>query len=285
LDCEKNEIYYKDKRTLHMRIYTRDYSKLTQEEIQEWQRLKEQEKAHKTGSTWITKSLYRDYPKAVRHYMSLFPNNHLDIVDLQDKEKLDKLTECFLLELDNPEANERSIMKFIKDNEAYFIIASILKENYNFGHHDAFIIPEFQLGNSYQVDYLLIGQNSGGYEFVFVELEHPSKNITTANGELGAAFRKGTEQIRDWKVYLQSSYQSLRETFNRYKHQDKQLPDEFTVFDSSRMHYVVVAGRRTNFTHRTYLIKRQMLDEQKVLLLHYDNLYDYAKRLIGQLTY
>lgn len=49
----------------------------------------------------------------------------------------------------------------------------MLKGNYNFGHHDAYIIPEFMLGNSYKVDYLLIGKSSRGYEFVFIELEKP----------------------------------------------------------------------------------------------------------------
>jgi len=265
-----------------MKLYTRDYSELTQEEIQAWDKSKEQEKGN-SFSGWRTKNLYRDYPKAVRHFMSLFPNNHLDIVDLQDKEKLDKMTEDFLLELNKSDAIERSITKFIKDNEAHVIIASIFKENYNFGHHDAFIIPEFKLGNSYEVDYLLIGQNSGGYEFVFVELEHPTKDITTKDGELGSAFRKGLKQIDDWKEYLESSYPSLRETFLRYKNPNQQLPDEFTVYDSSRMHYVVVAGRRSNFTPRTYRVKRNKMNEVK--LFHYDNLYDYTKGLVGKLTY
>lgn len=266
-----------------MKIYHRDYSVLTSEEVAEWETLKEQEKSIPLGGNWIVKSLNGSYPKAVRHFMSLFPNNHLDTVDLRDGETLAKLSSAFLNELNKPHVNEADVLKFIKESGAYPIIASILKAHYSFGHHDAFIIPEFELGNSYRVDYLLVGRSSGGYEFTFVELEHPTKDITTKDGELGSAFRKGIKQVRDWKQYLESSYPSLRETFEKYRHPDKQLPDEFTLYDSSRMHFVVIAGRRTNFKSGTYRIGRERAHEVK--LLHYDNLYDYAVDLVGQLTY
>ena len=40
---------------------------------------------------------------------------------------------------------ENDIQKYIKDNRKWFIPASIFKE-YNFGHHEAFIVPEQSLG-------------------------------------------------------------------------------------------------------------------------------------------
>ncbi|MFG0217226.1 DUF4263 domain-containing protein, partial [Brevibacillus porteri] len=168
-----------------MKIYDRDFTKLTQQESEEWGLLEEKAVTHKLGNQSIMRNVYREYPVAVRHYLSLFPNNHLDIVDLHKENELTNLVEQFHKELEKPMTNERSILNFIKENKAHFIIASIMKEMYSFGHHDAFIIPEFQLGNKYQVDYLLIGKNSGGYEFIFVELEHPSKNIILKEGDLG----------------------------------------------------------------------------------------------------
>ena len=144
-----------------MKIHSRDYSTLTQEELNEWGILKEKEIIHKIGKgdLAIRKSLYREYPVAVRHYMSLFPNNHLDIEDLQKIEYLTALTEKFYSVIDNPDSNERSVLNWIREEKAYFIIASIMKGSYSFGHHDAFIFPEFQLGNSYQVDYLIVGKS------------------------------------------------------------------------------------------------------------------------------
>ena len=191
-----------------MKIHSRDYSPISTEELNEWGILKEKEIIHKIGKgdLAIRKSLYREYPVAVRHYMSLFPNNHLDIEDLQKIEYLTALTEKFYSIIDNPDSNERSVLNWIREEKAYFIIASIMNGSYSFGHHDAFIFPEFQLGNSYQVDYLIVGKSSGGYEFIFVEMKHPNKNITLTDGHSGDAMRKGERQVTDWKYWLEANY-------------------------------------------------------------------------------
>ena len=267
-----------------MVIYTRDYTTLTQEALNEWEILKEKEIVHRFGDMIVRRSRYREYPVAVRHFESLFPNNHLDIVDLKKVEYLTSLSEEFHQLIETPTSNERSILKWIREKSAYFIIASIMKGPYTFGHHDAFIFPEFQLGNTYQVDFLIIGRNSGGYEFIFVELEHPNKNITLKDGHLGDAIRKGERQVTDWKYWLEANYSTLYETFIKYKDPKKTLPVEFLKYDSTRIHYAVVAGRRNDFNERTYQLKRQKLAEG-ILLLHYDNLCDSAKALIGESTY
>ncbi|SDY99629.1 protein of unknown function [Proteiniborus ethanoligenes] len=268
-----------------MRIYDRDYTKLTEDEINEWEMLKKKEVVKTTGKFNIRKSMFRKYPKAVRHYLSIFPNNYLDIEDLKNEDMLKTSISNFYDFLSNENIIESDIAKFIKNNKAYFIIGSILKSNYNFGHHDAFIIPEFMLGNSYKVDYLLIGKNSGGYEFVFVELENPYGKITLKDGNLGDTFRKGIKQVFDWDEWLESNYVSLRETFQKYKNPNEQLPNEFFSLDKTRIHYAVVAGRRDAFNLKTYKEKRRYVDKHKILLLHYDNLCDSAKSTIGKPTY
>lgn len=268
-----------------MRLYDRNYFELTKDEINDWEILKKKEVMKFTGKVTIKKSMFRKYPKAVRHYLSLFPNNYLDIVDLEKEDMLKNCILSFHDLLDNKDIIESDIAKFIKNNNAYFIIGSILKSNYNFGHHNAFIIPEFMLGNSYKADYLLIGKNSGGYEFVFLELENPYGKITLKDGNLGDTFRKGIKQIVDWDEWLEANYSSLRETFLKYKHPNMQLPDEFLILDKSRIHYAVVAGRRHDFNEKTYREKRRYKSNQKITLLHYDNLYDSAKDIIGKPTY
>jgi hypothetical protein len=267
-----------------MKIYERDYNFLNDHEEREWEELKEKEIVHRIGKLKVRRNLYRDYPVAVRHKMSLFPNNHLDIVDLQKEEQLFMLIEEFSEFIADQTTNERDILNWIREKGAYFIIASIMKSYYSFGHHDAFIIPEFQLGNSYQVDYLLIGKSSGGYEFIFVELEHPNKNTTLSTGHLGETFRKGLNQVSDWSSWLEGNYNSIYETFNKYKNNHQTLPIEFLKYDSSRIHFAVIAGKRDDFNEKTYEIKRKKLKE-RILLLHYDNLYDMSKNLIGEDTY
>lgn len=268
-----------------MKIYTRDYTQLTEEEKLEWEAVREREKIFSHGKeSRIRKNLYREYPKAARHYLSLFPNNLLDIQELHEKDRLEKLCNNFLSVLDNKDTTELDILGFIKSNQAYFISGSILKL-YNFGHHDAFIMPEFLLGVSFKVDYLLIGRGSGGYQFVFVEFENPYGNITTGKGELGATFRKGLKQVTDWEEWLEANYSSLHEVYSRCKSPNETLPDEFHKLDKTRLHFAVVAGRRTDFTDRTNRLRREYKEQQNITLLHYDNLYDNAKNVIGQPTY
>lgn len=267
-----------------MGIYERDYNFLTIEEKEQWEEKKEAEKIGKIGDIEIRKSLFREYPKAARHFMSLFPNNYLDIEELQNDLKLNNLCEKYAQILDSPGTPERIILNWIRENKAYFIIASIL-QNYNFGHHDAFIFPEFKLGTTIQVDFLIIGKNSGGYEFIFVELEARYGKITLADGDLGESFRKGIRQVKDWADWLETYYSSFQEAILKYKNPELPLPLEFITPDRTRLHYVVVAGRRADFNDKTYRIKRRTKTEQKIELLHYDNLFDSAKAVIGESTY
>lgn len=51
--------------------------------------------------------------------------------------------------LDNAQ-KENYIQKYIKDNKKWFIPASIF-EDYDFGHHEAYIVPEQALGSEYRV--------------------------------------------------------------------------------------------------------------------------------------
>ena len=76
------------------------------------------------------------------------------------------------------------MQRYIKSNQKWFIPLSILKA-YDFGHHFSCVVPEFQLGSQYRLDYLLVGKNSLGYQFVFVEFEDVNVDfrIKTANAE------------------------------------------------------------------------------------------------------
>ena len=268
-----------------MKLYDRDYTKLSPDERAQWQSLRQEEVVEKIGTLEIRKCRFREYPKAARHFTHLFPNNYLDIVELQDEARLNEQLHLFRRLIDSDDIAEREILTFITRNQAYFIVASILKTYFHFGHHEAYLFPEFQLGNSYKVDYLLVGKRSGGYHLVFVELEAPSGNITLADGNLGSAFRKGLAQVADWDAWLEARYASLTETFDKYKHPDKPLPHEFVTLDKSRIHYVVVAGKRKSFNDKTYRISRRKQRDNSELILHYDNLVDAAKDVIGKATY
>ncbi|GJL55262.1 MAG: hypothetical protein NPIRA02_23940 [Nitrospirales bacterium] len=270
-----------------MKLYERDYTELTDIEESELHSFREQGAVSSKSSPGlkVCQSLW-NCSKAIRHHLSLFPNHYLDIEDLKDNQSLIKQLENFQNLLASTDVTEQSITNFIRQNRAYFIIGSLLKQNFNFGHHDAYLFPEFQLGNSYKADYLLVGKNSGGWEFVFVELEAPIGKITLSDGNLGSSFRKGLAQIETWHTWLQAHYPHLKETFDKCKRRDADLPNEFLCLDISRHHFVVIAGKRKDFTPDTYLVRRRHQQSSKdIRILHYDNLLDASQALIGSNTF
>lgn len=257
---------------------------MTANEKEEWETVKQKE-ITESGIPGFRRPLMWQYPKAVRCFLTLFPNNYLDPEELSDIERLNYIASELDKLLGNNAVTERSILDFIRDKKAYFIIGSILLNNYKFGHHETFLFPEFLLGNSYKADFLLVGRSSGGYEFVFVELESPVGRIATKNGDLGEVFRKGLSQIGEWNAWLEANYVSLQETFQKYKHPEISLSDEFIRLDKTRIHYALIAGKRKDFSNKTYRIRREFIDKQKTTILHYDNLSEDAKAVIGKNTY
>ena len=69
------------------------------------------------------------------------------------------------------------------------------------------------------------------------------------------------------------------------KNREECLPEEFIEYDESRMHYVVVAGRRSDFNDLTYRIARESFLKENIKLLHYDNLIDFSNSIVGELSY
>ena len=173
----------------------------------------------------------------------------------------------------------RDILNFINHKPAQYIIGSLLTCK-NFGHHDTYIFPEFSIGNGkYYADYLIVGKNSGGYEFVFVELEAPNKRTTIKSGYEGQAMRSGLNQIFDWKCQIESDFASITKEFEKSCIQIEKLPIEFRQYDSTRMHYMVIAGLRDDYNDVTYRTRRLRSREQGIEMYHYDNLIDFSKLL------
>ena len=261
-------------------LYERDYTKLTNEEIKEKEKI---DKTSSKGMKYGRKNLVFEYPKAIRHFKSLFPNNYMDTQLLNDTVELEKQCNEFEKLLSDKSITELNIKRYIQKNMYYHIPGAIFSR-YSFGHHEATLFKEFSLGTYYKTDYLLAGRGSGGWQFVLVEFENPYGGITLQNGDWGENVRKGLYQIEEWKTFVESSYSSVYEEFLKYTNQV--LPDEFRRFDSSRMNYVIVAGRRQDFENATSRLKQRSSEQERnIKILHYDNLLDDARRLIGAKSY
>ncbi|UNL87489.1 Shedu anti-phage system protein SduA domain-containing protein [Priestia koreensis] len=267
-----------------------DYLQVSSEDLLEYEKIRDSELLHPTETGMLKRvriNKFHEYPKSVRHNKHLFPNNYLDIVELKQHDKIRELAVDFEKLLDtNP--NEQTILNFINDYENYLIIASLFTY-YNFGHHEAYLFKEFALNTQYRTDYLLVGKGSGGYEFVFIELESPSNNPFKNKGtELSQYYQNGINQVKSWERFLEQQFLSLQPKFLEAKKSDLNLRSEFINSDSSRRHYIVVAGRREHYETNpdySYSIRRYEEKNARIKLLHYDNLIDLTQNLVGKNTF
>ncbi|TQR14729.1 Shedu anti-phage system protein SduA domain-containing protein [Psychrobacillus soli] len=265
-----------------MKLYKeKDYRILSIDDEEKYIQIRDSEL---TGKRFGRVNKFREYPKAARHFEHLFPNNYLDIVELKDSEAIKTMCTEYQKKLDtNP--NEQEMLNFINENEYYILIASIFKF-YNFGHHEAYLFKEFPLAGAHRVDYLLVGKGSGGYEFIFIELEHPSDNaFLSTTADYAQSYRKGINQVNDWRRTLEVHFNNMSIEFNKAIKTNQSLPNEFYLNDSSRRHYIVIAGRRAHYrcsSEKAYEIRRNEERTSGIKILHYDNLIDYTLELIGK---
>lgn len=234
-------------------------------------------KLKKKKSGWKVDDIFKYHellPEAAYHYKSLFPNNYLGYNYKNNNINIKVLLEDFKKLIQNKISNEREILNFIQNNQSYFILESLFFK-FSTGNHDGYLFREFELPPNHIVDFLLVGKSSSGFEFIFIEFESPNKDTTLKDGSLGNGFRKGIKQIEDWDTWLDSNFSTLRNVFKKYKNPSKELPSEFYEYDKTRIHYLVVAGRREHFNDKTYKIKRKGINN--INILHYDNLIESAE--------
>lgn len=70
------------------------------------------------------------------------------------------------------------------------------------GGWDTYVIPKQRLGAEHVTDFLVLGLNSVGPQWLAVELEAPRHKILTQGGSLSGATRHAIQQIQDWREWL-----------------------------------------------------------------------------------
>lgn len=70
------------------------------------------------------------------------------------------------------------------------------------GGWKTYVIPKQRLGAEYVPDFLVLGINSVGPQWVIVELEAPRHQILIQDGSLSGATRHGVKQVQDWREWL-----------------------------------------------------------------------------------
>lgn len=261
-------------------IHDRDYIYLSKDELKKVNLANEFIQSFGRLTNWSNHSKFHQMPPMAFYYnRTLFPNNYLLIDKLENRGSLKSVQDKFTSLINDKSVTERRLLNHINSDKNYNLIGSLFHSGYDFGHHEAFLFKEFELSSTYRVDYLLVGKSSNGYEFIFIELESPYGQVTNKDGDFGSVFRKGLKQVQDWDTWIEGNFHSLKLIFNKYKNPDISLPEEFLSFDKSRVHFMVVAGRRSDFNENTYRLKRKYLRNNNIKILHYDNVVDCFEKL------
>ena len=203
---------------------------------------------------------------------SLFPNNHYSrFTPIYDT------TKEFYQLITSSDTTERAILNWIASNRAWNYLFGLLRHYYRTGHHDDnYIFPEFKIGSAYVADYLLIGNSSDGYQFVFVELEAPNGRITKEKGtRFGEVINKGIEQVRDWQMYIAANWNVIVAELEKHSFSNTKLPRQLYKYCPYQIYYAVIAGLRKDFENIRDR-KLQLQNENNITLLHYENLIDVA---------
>lgn len=266
-------------------ILHRDFIKLSEEEKIKFNEYKDRYNIRTVnGQKMLPKPWTPNdkYPNYVYKHDSLFPNHNISSQDIEEDENwfLQRI-DGFKNLINNKSTIERDLLSYIRDKKAAFIITSLL-EYTDFGHHERFVFPEFELSNNYKVDFLILGRSSGGYSFLFVELENPYGQITTVNGDFSTAINKGIKQIKDWKRLLVKNFTSFHLTLEKFNGPaNKDFPKEFYQLELDRFNYIVVAGRKDHYNEKTYQLRREVSGNgERIRVLHYDNLIESTYKLI-----
>ena len=103
--------------------------------------------------------------------------------------------------------------------------------------HGTFVFSEFRLGTEYVADWIVGSGHSGGVTWDLIELECPQSPPFMNDGHFSAATRKGVNQIKDWRNWIEQNAEHAGKSKSSHG---------LGLFDiSCRARGVVVVGQRT----------------------------------------
>jgi len=111
-----------------------------------------------------------------------------DIVDPQTSEYL------AALEASN---GERHMLTYFKQHPAL-----IYRHTVPCRGHDDYVIAEFEIGNEYKVDFVVLNSYSGGWEIALIELEPVGAKLFNKDRTPARELRTAMRQLDDWRRFI-----------------------------------------------------------------------------------
>jgi len=116
------------------------------------------------------------------------------------------------------------------------------------------------LGGELIPDFLLCYRNSRGFNWVYVELETPTKGALLKSGRPSAKLHEGIAQITDWRDWLRENISYARDHLRL-----KQIDAESIG--------IVIIGRRTAINPK-HALKYRSLSSGGIIVMSYDRLME-----------
>jgi len=157
-------------------------------------------------------------------------------------------------------AKELDYHDFIKRHANLFLVD---------GLDSHFVISKLKLGSDYELDFAVpYDEGSRGLTWELIEIEKPQDVPYTKSGAPSMFLNRATQQIRDWKRWIQSNRSLAMRMFSTLGVRVSRLPN-FT--------FTVIIGTREN-SQRWLQERNQYADENCIQIRSYDYLTDRLKK-------
>lgn len=135
------------------------------------------------------------------------------------------------------------------------------------GNWGTYVIPQQRLGSDYVTDFLVLGVNSLGPQWLAVEIEAPRHQLLRADGDLRQSVNHAIGQIQSWRQWLTENVAEAQDDLHLYGIQ-------------SQIRGLVVIGRGEPSLDRQS--SRAIVGEQQTIDVHtWDWLLRQARQLLA----
>lgn len=192
-----------------------------------------------------------------------------------------------LIQALNSSEGERDVSRYIRQHAAVLLWTFV-----STGGHSKYVVPEFQFGNKYRADFVIVWSCSRKFKVHFIEFEPPDDPVITRNGRPTGRLNSAISQIGDWRMFVEENHALVKNDLSDWcrkkdvlRLHSKKIPfnysgqrlndnDNFVMWE-----YHVVTGRRDKITPEMGRKINQYHHNGFVDVCSYDRLIDVASNI------
>lgn len=163
--------------------------------------------------------------------------------------------------------DELKIQKFLEENSV--LLRLVLKvPDWAFNY----VLPQFQLGSKYRVDFIVVTGQSNSYEVTIVELKRPEANLYNRDGTLSKEFNMACTQVDNYRRWIDKNPDEFKRSLSeKIRQQDSTFEENFEWTRRFRIYSTVIIGRSSNLS-QDQLEKNDEMEDKGVRVISYDRL-------------